>query len=217
MPRIERFVAGPFEENTYVHFAPEGAIVVDPGDPTGRIERTLGERPLAAILVTHAHCDHIAHLDALRARLAPGGAAYGPREEADWFEDPERNLSAVFAAPGVPAVLPLRVRPPERLLDGGETLRVAGEEIEVRHAPGHSPGHLIFLVRCPSRPPIVYAGDTLFAGSIGRTDLPGGDHATLLESIRREILVLPDDARVLPGHGPETTVGVERRFNPFLS
>lgn len=205
MPHVERLILGPFEENAYLLDAPEGVILVDPGAEPGRILRAVGKRPLAAVLITHTHLDHIGALDDVRSRLARKGEVYGPRLEAAYFDDPNGNLSALYG-------MPLRVRPAERLLGGGERLRIAGAEVEVRFVPGHSPGHLVYLFEN-----ILFAGDTLFAGSIGRSDFPGGDPHLLLEKIRSEIFSLPDATRVLPGHGSETTVGTERRHNPYLS
>ncbi len=205
MPHVERLIVGPFEENAYLLNGPEGVILVDPGDESERILAAVGNRPLAAILITHTHLDHIGALEEVRGRLAPKGEVYGPRAEATFFDDPNGNLSALYG-------MPLRVRPAERLLGGGERTKIAGAEVEVRFVPGHSPGHLVYLFGG-----ILFAGDTLFAGSIGRSDFPGGDHDLLIEKIRSEIFSLPDATRVLPGHGPETTVGTERRHNPYLA
>jgi glyoxylase-like metal-dependent hydrolase (beta-lactamase superfamily II) len=130
----------------------------------------------------------------------------------DWLaSDPETQLQSIFGfvPPGMD-----QFAPPERYADlaHGDRLPLAGMTIEVRHTPGHTPGHCVFVVE----EGLLFSGDQLFAGSIGRTDLPGGDFETLMHSMETEVLSLSDETRVLPGHGPETTVGRERRANPFL-
>ena len=201
----------PFGENAYVVFRPgeRACAIVDPGFEPDAIVAAVEERGLepVAILLTHGHSDHIAGNAFLRERW-PGLPIMIGRHDAAKLVDPEQNLSAPF---GLPPTSP----PADRLLDDGESLAVAGLALEVREIPGHSRGHVVFVVR-ESEPPVVLGGDVLFHGSVGRTDFPDGDAAALAAGIRDRLYTLPDDTLVLPGHGPPTTVGRERRHNPFV-
>ena len=204
--------SAPFGENSYVVGAPDGrsCVVVDPGFEPEAIVAWIEERGLepAAILLTHGHSDHIAGTAALRERW-PGLEIMIGRHDAPTLGDPVGNLSAPF---GRPLVSP----PADRLLDDGQLLSVAGLEFLVREIPGHSRGHVVFILQ-GCEPPAVFGGDVLFQGSIGRTDFPDGDFAALAAGIRGRLYTLPDATLVLPGHGPPTTVGRERRHNPFVS
>lgn len=184
----------------------EGAVV----DPGGEIERILAaaeKRKVAIrqILLTHAHCDHAGATAELAERL--GVPIVGPHEDDRFWIESLPEQAATFG------LEPARSFEPDRWLAQGDRVRVGSEELEVRHCPGHTPGHVVY-VHLPSK--LALVGDVLFQGSIGRTDFPRGDYDTLIASIRRELLSLPDDVRFVPGHGPTSTIGEERRSNPFL-
>lgn len=204
---ILSITAGPLDVNCYIisDGDSEEAVVIDPGGDGERIEELLRRNSLRPVNLvdTHGHFDHI------------GGNAYlmsaFPGIELCLHED---DLPLLRSA-GEHADywnMPFEDSPePTRLLHGGELVRAGSLELEVMHTPGHSPGGISLYT-----PGHVFTGDALFSGSIGRTDLPGGDHVRLVASIRERILVLPLDTVVHPGHGPETTVGEEAIHNPFL-
>jgi glyoxylase-like metal-dependent hydrolase (beta-lactamase superfamily II) len=195
--------------NTYVVAAEPGGlcVVVDaPPDPAA-VVALVGKHSLTptALLVTHGHVDHAGGIAGVVART--GVTAYAHPDD-DWLTmDPMAQVRALFGDVGGDFA------PPETHADlaDGQSLSLAGLSVEVLHTPGHTPGHCCFRVGG-----VLFSGDQLFAGSIGRTDLPGGDFDTLMESMRSKILTLPDDTEVLPGHGPRTTLARERRSNPFL-
>ena len=162
----------------------------------------------AAILNTHGHSDHIAGNAALKERWPESPLLIG-FGDANKLTDPQLNLSANY---GLPMVSP----PADATLAAGDKLEDAGIAFEIRETPGHSPGHIVFV--CKQYDPwIVFGGDVLFRGSIGRTDFPDGNHEDLLRSVREELFTLPDSAIILPGHGPATTVGTEKSTNPFFA
>ena len=208
MTTVQTFAGGAFGQNTYVAHDPETsrAVVIDPGAMTsealGFVEQSGLE--IEAVLLTHAHLDHIEGLATVR-NVTPAPI---------WLHPGDRPLYDTVLQQA--AMFGVRMSPPpdpDEELAHGQVLEMAGARWEVRHAPGHAPGHVVFWSEADG---VCLAGDVIFAGSIGRTDLPGGDYRMLMASIRREILSLPDEARLLTGHGPETTVGFERRTNPFL-
>ena len=209
--RIESVVSAPFDQVAYVAWR-EGssdALVFDPGFDTRGLLRLFereGLRP-AFLLNTHGHIDHIAGNAAMKAAFPDAPLLIG-RNDAHLLTDPEANLSGPFGQP-------LTSPPADRLLDDGERVELAGIRLEAREIPGHSPGSVVF-VHEDSDPPVVFGGDVLFAGSVGRTDFPNGDGPRLHSGIRARLFNLPDATRVYPGHGPSTTVGAERRSNPYV-
>lgn len=207
MIQVDVLSIGPIATNCYiVRDEAKRAFVIDPGCEFEPILEAVRELQVTDILITHAHWDHIGGVAALKE--ATGARLWAPRAEKDWLGDPRLNLSE-----GLP-FLPRPVAAPaaDELLAGGERLELLGQIVEVRATPGHSPGHLSYVMG-----DVVFAGDALFAGSVGRTDLPGGDHETLIKSIREQLLTLPPETAVFPGHGPATTIGREQATNPFLA
>lgn len=209
--KIETITSTLFEENCYVLTLDgrEDCLVVDPGLEPGRILAFLEEYPLtpAAILNTHGHCDHIAGNGPLKQRFPHAPIVIG-QGDAVKLTDAHENLSADF---GVPIVSP----PADRLVGEGQRIEYAGFSLLVREIPGHSTGHVVFIWDAAS-PIVVLGGDVLFAGNVGRTDLPGGSFKQLATGIREKLFTLPDDTLLLPGHGPATTVGREKKYNPFV-
>ena len=206
---IESFPLGPFETNCYVVYRGGGGAecwVVDAGFEPGVLVDRVRELDLKpqALVLTHTHADHIAGVDEVRDALRI--PVWVHDAEGPWLADPVLNLSAAVG-------MPVTARPAERLLRDGETLDLAGAAWRVLHTPGHSPGG-ISLYQPESK--VVLAGDALFSGSVGRTDFPGSDSRTLAQSIQLRLYTLPDDTAVYPGHGPETSIGVEKRTNPFV-
>lgn len=209
--RIETIVSAPFEENTYIAQIPgrKDCLVFDPGLEPDKIVAFLEREKLepAAIMITHGHSDHIAGNGYLKSRY-PGCPIVASHGDAPKLTDPNLNLSAAF---GVALVSP----PADVLVGEGDTYSGAGFELTVREIPGHSTGHVVFVWQS-NRPIVVFGGDVLFASSIGRTDFPDGSFEQLAENIHAKLFTLPDDTIVLPGHGPPTTIGQEKRHNPFV-
>jgi hydroxyacylglutathione hydrolase len=209
---VRRVVSPMFDENAYVvgFEGSDECFVVDPSFNVAEVFAILESngRRLAAILNTHGHLDHVVGNGPLKDRFPNVPLMIG-RGDAAMLTDAELNLSAGYG-------LPMTSPPADRLLDHGEVLTLAGLRWEVRTIPGHSPGHVVF-VAVDLEPAVVFGGDVLFQGSIGRTDFSGGSMETLLQGINEHLYTLPDSAVVYPGHGPKTTVGVEKRTNPFTS
>lgn len=208
---IQTVVSDLFAENAYVVHLPgrTDCLVIDPGLNPERILDILAEESLAvsAILNTHGHADHIAGNQAVKGRFPAAPLIIG-RGDAPKLTDAELNLSAQF---GFAVTSP----PADQLAQEGDEINHAGISLLVYETPGHSSGHVVFLYRGGS-PFVVFGGDVLFAGSIGRTDIPDGSFKQLRQSIHEKLFVLPDDTIVLPGHGEPTTIGQERKFNPFV-
>ena len=217
---VTGFPAGAFAANCYV-IAPapgEECVIVDPGqDAAGGIEEILAEHRLkpVAVLLTHGHLDHMWSVAPVcGAKNIP---AYIHPADRALLSDPARGFPL-----GVDQQLfgGLTFSEPDDVLEltDGLTLKLAGVELTVDHAPGHTPGSVTFGHAAEQASPgVMFSGDLLFAGSIGRTDLPGGDYQTMLASLARVCLPLPDETIVLSGHGPATTIGAERAGNPFLA
>jgi len=199
----------PFQQNCSVIWDEESrrAAIVDPGGDLEHIKAFIAEQKLEPekILLTHAHIDHAGGTAALARDLHI--PVEGPhRDEQFWIDLLPRQAQEW----GFP---PTESFTPDRWLEQGDRVTVGTLELEVRHCPGHTPGHVVFF-HAPSR--LVIVGDVLFQGSIGRTDFPRGDHATLLRSIREQLFTLGDDVVFVPGHGPLSTIGAERASNPFV-
>jgi hydroxyacylglutathione hydrolase len=199
------FTVGPFQENTYLVRADGAgkALLIDPGDEAPKLQAAMDELGVTpeAILLTHTHIDHIGAVAAIAS--ATGAPVYCPRKELTVLADPSR-----FFPPDWGTVDPWEA---EHALDGGERLQLAGLDIDVISTPGHSPGHVTFAIEGA-----LFSGDVLFQNSIGRTDLPGADHATLMASIADLLERFDDATTVHPGHMGLTTLGRERATNPFL-
>ena len=206
---VSTLTTGPVQENAVLVWGPDHqGCLIDPGDEPGRLLAWIGELgvQVQAILLTHAHFDHIGAVQPLREAL--GVPVYLHPEGLDLY-----TLGAESAARwNLPFVQPAA---PEHPIAAGQRFEAGGLTLTARDLPGHAPGHVIFVADAGDDT-LAVVGDTLFQGSVGRTDLPGGDHELLLSGIRRELLSLPDAATVYPGHGGRSTVGRERQSNPYL-
>ncbi|MEX2671341.1 MAG: MBL fold metallo-hydrolase [Phycisphaeraceae bacterium] len=203
------FTLGDWQTNCYLTYV-EGSRncwLIDAGFGPQPMIDAVRERGLepSMLILTHAHLDHIAGVHEVRQAFPDLPIAIHSAEQA-FLTDPKLNLSAAIG-------MDLTAPPADRLLEHGETLMLDGLSFEIRHTPGHSPGG-ISLYQPDSR--VAFVGDALFAGSIGRTDFPTSDHDTLISAIREQLLSLPDDVQIFPGHMGPSTIGHERQANPFL-
>ena len=212
---IRHLVTGPLQVNTYIvgDEASGEAVVIDPGGQASEILRIIeGEGlTLRRIINTHAHFDHVTGVEALKQ--AAGVPFHLHRADLPILQSFGRQL-AYF---GLPASAPPSV---DEYLEEGQTIAIGETTLRVLFTPGHSPGHVTFVGDTPaagSNSRVAFSGDVLFQGSIGRFDLPGGDYQLLMRSIREVLLPLGDDTVIYPGHGPSTTLGQEKRWNPFLA
>lgn len=205
--KIQKFIVGSMGTNCYFLIGnnSDECAVVDPGAEAGRIIQKLEEKKLKCthILLTHAHFDHIMALETVRE--ATGAPVFVHEADSEFLTDNDLNCMSVFSSEKI------KINPAENLLKDGDVLEIAGERVRVMHTPGHTPGSVCFL--CGSD---IVSGDTLFRGSIGRYDLPGGDFMTLLSSLKA-ISELDGDRRIYPGHGPSTTLTREREANLYLN
>lgn len=208
--RYEVVPVTPFVQNCSVLWSPEtkDGAVVDPGGDVERILAVVRRHgiQLQKILVTHGHLDHAGGVADLARQLKL--PIEGPHIDDKFWIDAMAEQGRMFGTRASPSFTP------NRWLTDGDTVSVGPLTFEVRHCPGHTPGHVVFFNPATR---VAFVGDVLFAGSIGRTDFPRGDYDTLIRSIRQRLWPLGDDVRFVPGHGPESTFGAERRSNPFVA
>ncbi len=195
---IQCFVVTPFAENCFVLKVGNEALVIDPGEAPPELLAALEGFTVKTLVNTHTHIDHVGGNAAVIK--ATGAELICHKEAAEMLAHvPEQGKMFGMQVEPSPA--------PDRFIDEGDTVSIGGTELDVVYVPGHAPGHIALIGD---------GGDVLFNGSIGRTDLPGGDYETLMTSIKEKFLVLPDDTVVLSGHGPQTTIGAEKKINPFV-
>ena len=207
MIKVEGYSLGPLQTNAYVLYKPEEqrCIVIDPGMNPQAVIRKVADWTVEAILLTHAHFDHIGGVDELRKlKKCP---VYLHDAEADWLSNPKKNGSMNWTD----VTDPISTNPAEYALDHNLELKLLGEKIKVYHTPGHSPGSVCFHLG-----EMLFGGDVLFRQSVGRTDLQGGSSRDLYNSIQTVLFKLDDQTVVYPGHGPRTTIGYEKVNNPYV-
>ena len=210
MMKIMYMVLGPFMTNTYILYNEETmeGLVVDPSFSPQQYIKAIEEKKihLTSIFLTHAHVDHMAGMNELR-KAFPEARMYMDKRDRPFLRDPERNLSYMFPTPTL-------VDDADVWVKDGDEIETSGYTFQVIDTSGHTPGGISFYLQ---KEGIVFTGDSLFQGSIGRTDFPGGSMKELTGSIRKNLFALPDSTVVLSGHGEQTTIGQEKRTNPFLT
>lgn len=210
MMKIMYMVLGPFMTNTYILYNEETmeGLVVDPSFSPEQYIKAIEEKKihLTSIFLTHAHVDHMAGMNELR-KAFPEARMYMDKRDRPFLRDPERNLSYMFPTPTL-------VDDADVWVKDGDEIETSGYTFQVIDTSGHTPGGISFYLQ---KEGIVFTGDSLFQGSIGRTDFPGGSMKELTGSIRKNLFALPDSTVVLSGHGEQTTIGQEKRTNPFLT
>jgi len=200
---------GPLQTNCYLYTnGNKECLIIDPGGEAQKLTSIIQQQHLKplAILLTHAHFDHIGAVDEIRNEWKI--PVYVHKNEKDWLTNPSLNGSEYFMAGKIKA------SEPDHLIKDEGMIEIGNFKLRVFETPGHSPGSVSYY---DIQSGIVFSGDALFAGSIGRTDLPGGNHETLLKSIHEKLLTLPEETVVLSGHGPDTTIELEMEGNPFLN
>lgn len=207
--KIIPFVLGPIENNSYliIDVPSNQAAIVDPslGSKQILVEAEKNKYEISQIWCTHAHFDHISGINEIIPELSHSPEIYLHKDDLPLWKD--QGGARLFGFPFENKYTPTH------LLENFDSRQLGNTEIHTRYTPGHTPGHIIYHLDKES---IVFCGDLIFRMSVGRTDLPGGNHLQLLKSIDQEIKTLPDETRLLSGHGPDTTVGYEKKYNPFL-
>ena len=208
--KIDCLILGAYETNCYVlrkNKDSKDCLVIDPGLEAGELLEFLDEQKLnpAAVLLTHGHIDHIAGVTAIRSRF-PKIKVYIHNLDAGMLTEPNTNLSAMTGSAFV-------TEPEDVSLQEGEIIDLATVKLLVLHTPGHTPGGISLYSKENG---VAFVGDTLFAGSIGRTDFPGGSMSQLLDGVREKLFTLPEETQIYPGHGPATTIAQEKAHNPFF-
>ncbi|MHC4636450.1 MAG: MBL fold metallo-hydrolase [Planctomycetota bacterium] len=208
--KIDCLVLGAFETNCYIARKSEtdkDCLIIDTGLQSEKLIAYLIEEQLhpIAVIFTHGHADHITGLELLRENFT-GIKSYIHKLDSEMFTDPSANLSML-------AGIHFSTDDADVILEEGDVIKSAGIELEVIHTPGHTPGGICLYSKSEN---ILFSGDTLFAESVGRTDFPGGDMKKLIAGIKKKLIILPEEVVVYPGHGPETTIENEKKYNPFL-
>jgi len=209
--KVDRLVLGEFETNCYIARSSDSAaecLIIDTGLDIRELPAFLDQHKLtpAAVILTHGHIDHIAGVEALRKKF-PSIQVYIHKLDAEMLGNANVNLSIMAGSS-------FTAGKADRLIDEGDTIDKAGIRLRVIHTPGHTPGGICLY---SEKDGIIFVGDTIFAGSVGRTDFPNGNMKQLIEGIKHKLLTLPENTIAYPGHGPETTIGQEKAENPFLS